>query len=87
VGAGLDAPATNQAWAEEEEFQYELWTDDDATLGTTYGALSSPSDGSVARITMLLDEKGDLLLEYTDSIVVGTHPGEVLEDCEILFGK
>jgi len=86
VGVGLDTPSTNQSWAESEKFQFELWTDDDKTLGTTYGALSSTS-GAVKRVTMLLDEKGELLLEYTDSIDVGTHPGDVLEDCEILFGK
>jgi len=87
VGVGLDTPSTNQAWAEDEKFQFELWTDDDKTLGVTYGALSSTSDNSVNRVTMLLDEKGELLLEYTDSIDVGTHPDDVLEDCQILFGK
>lgn len=35
---------------------------------------------------MLLDAEGDLLLAYTESINVGTHPGQVLEDCEKLFG-
>ncbi len=35
---------------------------------------------------MLLDADGALLLEYVDSIVVGTHPGIVLEDCRALFG-
>ena len=87
MGAGLDTPSTNQSWAEAEDFQYELWTDDDATLGVTYGALSSPSDTSVKRVTMLLDEKGELVLEYTAAIDVGTHPALVLEDCESLFGK
>ena len=87
MGVGLDTPSTNQSWAESEKFQFELWTDEDKTLGVTYGALSSASDSSVKRVTMLLDEKGELLLEYTDSIDVGTHPGDVLEDCEILFGK
>jgi peroxiredoxin len=87
VGAGLDTPSANQAWAEAEKFQFELWTDEDKTLGTTYGALSSTSDSSVKRVTMLLDEKGELLLEYTAAIDVGTHPALVLEDCEILFGK
>ena len=87
MGVGLDTPSTNQAWAEDEKFQFELWTDDDKTLGVTYGALSSSSDSSVRRVTMLLDDKGELLLEYTDAIDVGTHPADVLEDCEILFGK
>jgi peroxiredoxin len=87
VGAGLDTPEDNQEWAEQEDFQYELWTDDDKALGTTYGALSSTADSSVSRVTMLLDAKGDLLLEYADSIDVGVHPTQVLHDCEILFGK
>ena len=87
MGAGLDTPSTNESWADTEGFQFELWTDDDATLGVTYGALSSPSDTSVRRVTMLLDEKGELVLEYTAAIDVGTHPSLVLEDCEILFGK
>ena len=87
MGVGLDTPSTNQAWADDEGFQFELWTDDDKTLGVTYGALSSTSDTSVKRVTMLLDEKGELILEYTTAIDVGTHPSLVLEDCEILFGK
>jgi peroxiredoxin Q/BCP len=86
VGVGLDDPAENLAWASEEGFGYELWTDDDRVLGVTYGALSSPSDRGVARVTMLLGADGELLLRYTDDIVVGTHPGQVLEDCEKLFG-
>ena len=87
MGAGLDSPSTNESWADTEDFQFELWTDEDKTLGVTYGALSSASDSSVRRVTMLLDEKGELVLEYTMAIDVGTHPALVLEDCETLFGK
>ncbi len=42
--------------------------------GMTYGALSGPSDGSVSRVTMLLDEKGELLLEYTEAHRPGDAP-------------
>jgi peroxiredoxin len=83
---GLDTPEANLAWAEDEEFNFDLWSDDDRTLGVTYGALSNSRDNSVARVTMLLDADGTLILEYTSSIVVGTHPGQVLEDCQVLFG-
>ncbi len=86
VGAGLDSPRANRDWAEQEGFLFELWTDDDRQLGVTYGALSDVEDASVARVTMLLDADGDLLLTYTDNVVVGTHPGQVLEDCEKIFG-
>ena len=86
MGVGLDSPADNLAWSEEEGFPFELWTDSDKTLGITYGALRGQSDNGVERVTMLLDADGALLLEYVDSIVVGTHPGIVLEDCRALFG-
>jgi peroxiredoxin len=86
VGVGINTPDDNLSWAEEESFNFELWTDDDRVLGTTYGALSNSTDRSVARVTMLLDADGDLMLEYIDDISVGTHPGRVLQDCEILFG-
>lgn len=86
VGVGLDDPEDNLAWAEEEGFLFELWTDEDKVLGVTYGALTGSRDSSVDRITMLLDAAGDLLLTYTEAINVGTHPADVLEDCEALFG-
>ena len=74
------------AWAEAEGFQYEVWTDDDVTLSQHYGAATSASTVYLNRITMLIGEDGELLLEYTQDINFGTHPIEVLEDCEILFG-
>lgn len=86
MGVGLDSPADNLAWSDTEGFLYDLWTDDDAVLGVTYGALSNDRDTSVDRVTMLLDADGALLLEYTEAINVGTHPAQVLEDCEALFG-
>ena len=86
VGVGTDTPEKNLAWAEDEGFQFELWSDDDRTLGVTYGALSNARDNSASRVTMLLDADGNLLLSYTENINVGTHPGIVLEDCQAIFG-
>jgi len=83
---GLDSPEENHAWSVEEGFNFELWTDVYKTLGLTYGALTTAQDNSLSRVTMLLDEEGTLILEYTESINVGTHPGQVLEDCLLLFG-
>lgn len=87
MGVGRDEPEENLAWSDEEGFNFELWSDDDGTLGATYGALENPRDTSVARVTMLIGQDGDLILEYTNSIVVGTHPGQVLEDCEAIWGE
>lgn len=83
---GLDTPMDNAAWAEEEGFQYEVWTDDDRALGVTYQALTDVEDASVRRITVVLDAEGDLALEYLSDISVGTHPGQVLADVQLLFG-
>jgi peroxiredoxin len=86
VAVGFDSPEDNQAWAQDEGYLYEIWTDDERTLATTYGAVSSPTQSFPSRVTMLLDADGGLLLEYVEDIAVGTHPAEVLSDCQALFG-
>jgi peroxiredoxin Q/BCP len=86
VGVGFNPPEAMQAWAEDEGFTYELWTDTDRTLALTYGAAKREDQSSPSRITMLLDAEGRLLLEYVGAIDTGTHPNDVLTDCEALFG-
>lgn len=82
---GFNTPEENQAWAEEEEYLYEIWTDDDKTLALTYGSVSSSSAQYPGRVTRLLGADGELLLEY-DVSNIGTHPADVLADCRVLFG-
>jgi hypothetical protein len=36
---------------------------------------------------MLLGAEGNLRLEYRDNVQVGTHPAQVLEDCQAIFGE
>lgn len=85
VGVSFDDYETNEAWAEEEAYLFELWTDDDKTLALAYGAASSASASVASRKTMLLDANGDLLLEYL-SVSPSGHAQQVLEDCQTLFG-
>ena len=80
------ASTANASWAEEEGFQYEVWTDDDKTLAVALGAASSTRAFFPDRETYLLDAEGNLILSYTEDIVVGTHPNQVYEDLVILFG-
>ena len=54
-------------------------------LSLYYGAATTPTDLFADRISMLLDANGNVLLEYP-LVFTGTHPDEVLEDCELLFG-
>ena len=86
MGVGWNDPDTNQNWAEEEGFQFEVWTDDDQALSLYYDAAES-GDWFPSRVTKLLDSNGTLILEYVDSVNVGTHPGQVLQDCEAIFGQ
>lgn len=85
VGVSFDDPAKNQEWAEKEGFTFELWADDDRTLALAYGAASSASQPFADRVTKVLDDQGNLILEYP-KVSVGVHPGQVLSDCQVLFG-
>ena len=78
-----------KSWAEDEGFQYEVWTDSDKTLAIHYDDSFNSSQAFPNRVTVLLSETGDLLLEYPASMTgdIGTHPSKVLEDCEKLFGN
>ena len=67
-------------WVAEEGFQYEIWTDTNRELALHYGATSSSSSNFASRVTRLLDEDGNLLLEY-NNVDFGTNPRLVLDDC------
>lgn len=86
VGVSFDSPADNLAWAQDEGFQYDLWSDLDRTLALYYGAAESAEDPKPIRLSVLLDTDGAVLLEYDVGSGFGTHPAEVLEDCQALFG-
>ncbi len=85
VGVGFDEPSRNRSWAEDEGYAFELWTDSDKTLAVAYGSVSSTSASYPGRITVLIDADGEQLLDYSVSDL-GTHPAQVLEDCQALFG-
>lgn len=85
VGVSFDSPAENQAWAIDEGFDFELWSDLDRTLALHYGAATSATQGAAARVTKVLDADGNVVLEYS-GISVATHPTDVLHDCQLLFG-
>lgn len=84
VGASFDSPEENQAWAEDEAFEYELWSDLGRELAVYYGAADDETATTPRRLTKLLDGSGTLVLEY-ESVSVSTHPSDVLADCEMLF--
>lgn len=85
VGVSFGSPEANTRWAEHEDFNFEVWTDDDRTLALYYGAINNPDALFPKRITKVLDKDGVLVMEYISDVSVGTHPAEVLEDCQQLF--
>ena len=84
VGVSFDAPEKNAAWAETKGFSFELWTDTARELALHYGAASSADQKRARRITRVLDAQGALVLEYKVGLGVATHPGDVLQDLQIL---
>ncbi len=86
VGVSFNKPESNAEFIENEQFQYELWSDTEKTLALYYGAAITSLDLVPQRKTKLLDAAGTLVLEY-NSVDVNGHPAAVLEDCQVLFGK
>ena len=84
---GFDAPERTAPWVEREEFPFEIWTDQEKTLALYYGA-ATQSSSVPNRITKILDAEGTLILEYENiGFGIATHPAQVLNDCQLLFGE
>lgn len=86
VGASFNKPEKNREWVAEQKYNFEVWSDTEKTLALALGAVSSRYLPVPSRITVILDAQGNVVLHYLDGIDVGTHPGDVLEDCRTLFG-
>lgn len=78
------SPKLHRSWAESQEFQYELWSDQDRTLAMHYQAASKPTAFAPSRVTVVLDGTGNLLLTYPD-VSASAHPAEVLEDLQLIL--
>ena len=86
VGASFNKPSANATWVAEQSYQYEVWSDTNHQLAEHYdaegGLLPVPQ-----RVTVILDAKGALLLEYRSGTGSSGHPQDVLEDCQALFAN
>jgi len=83
----FDSPSSLRSWAEDESFLFELWQDTDKTLAIHLGAASSTSSWAPNRKTVVLDGDGNHILSYDVGFLsLGTHPGDVLDDCEAIWG-
>jgi peroxiredoxin len=88
VGVSFNDASALDAWANDQDFLFELWQDTNKSLAIYYGAASSSSTFFPDRMTVVLNESGEQILRYgTDQASdVGAHPTEVLADLSALFG-
>ncbi len=86
MGVSFASTSDLQDWADDQSFQYELWGDDNKDLAIYYGA-ATPSQGAPDRMTVLLDAEGNQLLSYNVGLFsITSHPRDVLEDVQAIFG-
>jgi len=85
VGVSFADLSTLRDWADSEGFQYELWSDDNKDLAIYYGA-GTASSWAPERVTVVLDAEGNQLLSYSVGWGISSHPREVLEDVQAIFG-
>ena len=86
MGVGFGPTPLNAQWVADQNYAFEVWNDINKTLALYYGAINSPGAFAPNRMTRLLDASGKVLLEY-NTVSTGTHPAEVLSDCQVLFGS
>jgi len=86
VAVGFSSIEDNAEWVEAKEFQFEIWSDTDRSLGLYYGAATSADQSAASRVTKILDSDGKLVLEYNSANFM-SNPQDVLEDCQILFSE
>ncbi len=84
MGVSFDTPAANLAFHDENEMQYELWSDINRELALYYQAANSRYQLWADRVTVVLDDQGRLCVVYP-SVSAGTHPQDVLEDLTLLL--
>ena len=87
VAVHFQSPALATTWIDDQNFQYEVWTDADRDLAVYYGAAADRNAFIPDRVTVVLDADGEWLLEYTSNTSSVGHTDDVLADCQALFGE
>jgi thioredoxin-dependent peroxiredoxin len=79
LGASFDDEAANAAFAKKFAFPFALLCDVDRKLGLAYGACDDAKAGYAKRISVLIDERGNVAKFYP-KVQPADHPAEVLAD-------
>ena len=87
IGVGFAQPEVNEAWGQQQEYDFELWTDDNRELVDAYGAMADFDPDAPLRHAYLIDADGSALLFYEGGISLGPSAADVLEDCQRLYDR
>ena len=87
VGVSFNSTTQNQNWVQDQNYQYEVWSDTNKTLAVHFGAARSTSSVVPSRVTVILNAQGEVEVVYDPVSNIGNHPGQVLSDCQTLFGS
>jgi peroxiredoxin Q/BCP len=85
IGVSFDSVAENKLFSVNNNFQYELWSDLERSLGMFYGAAISSEQAFANRHTVVLDEYGRWMLTYKDVLNTIQHPNDVLSDLKAIL--
>ena len=86
LGASFDTVEENRAFAEAQEFHYQLLSDVTREVGDAYGVKKSPDEQWAdfpKRLTFLIDPDGVVRKVY-EVADVASHPQQVLDDVRAL---
>ncbi len=84
---GFSDPGTNAAWAVQEGYPFELWTDHTRALALAYGAVDAADEESPLRHALVLDAEGRAVLFFAGAVSVGPYAEDVLHDAERWFAR
>ena len=79
LGASFNSIEENAAFAKKYDFNFPLLCDTERTLGLAYGACDNAKARHAKRISILIDEAGNVARVY-DSVNPRDHPAQVLAD-------
>jgi thioredoxin-dependent peroxiredoxin len=79
LGASFNTVEENAAFAKKNDFNFPLLCDTDRSLGLAYGACDNPKARYARRVSILIDEAGNIARIY-DSVNPRDHAAQVLVD-------
>ena len=89
IGVSVDSTTSHERFAKEYKVPFALVSDDDRALAKSYGATGGLVDlfGKTARVTYVIDKKGEIAGVFTSGLRASKHVGGVRELVAKLSGE